>query len=197
MGNVKNIGSQAKRLMMRERLRRAGTLAHDAPIGLRFEDEKIRKSGKQLKRWESFQCLLGGNVVGILERAALLLRESEILFGPGNELLVSDEAMKFHSVEARERSELIVLDEQKDFVGRSFAAVVCRQKNFRGIAGIAPTKVFVAKEGFELVVERSNFGASNLLGKGKYDVSSTDLRTEMAMLRRSAQVPRPKAISSP
>ncbi len=116
---------------------------------------------------------------------------------PRDELVVRDEAMRFHSVEARQGGELIVFDEQENFVVRSFAAVVCRQKNFRSIVRIAPAQIFVAKEGFELVVERSDFGASDLVGKGKYDVPSVYLRTEMAMLRRDAQVPRPNAIGSP
>src|SRR6476646_2195472 len=44
MRDVENIGSEAKRFMMSEWLRRARALPNDAPVGLRFEDEKFRKS---------------------------------------------------------------------------------------------------------------------------------------------------------
>ena len=79
MRDVKNVRSEAKRLAMRERLRRARALSDDAPVGLRLEYEKIRKSRKKLERRKCFQRLASGHVVGCFQHAALLRGEGEIL----------------------------------------------------------------------------------------------------------------------
>ena len=175
MRDVENVRSEPQRLMMSERLRRARALADDAPVGLRFENKKIRESGQKLKGRKRFQFLLGWNVVGVLEHAALLLRESEILPCPGDEFVVRDEAMRFHSIETRDGGELIVFNEHINFVVRALAVVPGDQKDFRGFVRIASAQILVAKKGFELVVERSDFRASHFVRERKSDISALEL----------------------
>ena len=163
MCDVENVGSQPKRLMMSERLRRARALANDAPVGLRFENEEIRKSGKQLKGRKGFQLLFGRNVVGVLEHAALLFGKSEILLGPGDKFVVRDEAVRFHAIEARNGGELIVFDEEENLVRGVLAGVTGCQKDFRSLVRVAAAEIFIAKEGFQLVVELGDFRRSHFV----------------------------------
>src|SRR6266436_3284055 len=195
--DVENVGSQPQRLVMSERLRRAAALADHAPVGLRFENKKFRKRGKKLKRRKRFQLLFGWNVVGVLEHAALLLRESQVLLRPRNEFVAIDQTARFHSVEARDGGELIVFDKDKNSVGGAFAAVVRSQEDFRCVVWITPAEIFVTKKRLQLVVERSNFRASNLVRERNGNTPALNLRSEMAMMRGDAHVARPEAICSP
>ena len=163
-------------------------------------DLKTRKSAERGQKLEGRQCfefLLGRNVVGVLEHAALLLREREILPRPGDEFVVRDEAVRFHSIEPRDGGELIVFNEHINFVVRALAVVPRDQKDFRGFVRIASTQIFVAQKGFELVVERSDFRASHFVRERKRDISALDLRSEMTMLRANAHMPRPEPIGGP
>src|SRR5580658_2812917 len=183
--------------MMREWLRPARTLADDAPIRLRFENEKIGERGQKLEGRERFQLLLGRKIVGALEHPALLMREGEILPGPGGEFVVRNEAMKFHAVQARDGGELVIFNEQKNLVIRALAAVACGQKDFRSIVRIPPAQVFVAQKGLELVVEGCDFGASHLVRERKRNVSPPDLRRNMSMARRGVHLARPEPVGGP
>src|SRR5580698_7242370 len=105
--------------------------------------------------------------------------------------------MRLHPVETRSGRELIVFYEHKDFVVRTFAAVACGQKNSRSVVRIAPAKVFISQKGFELVVERSDFGASHFARERKRNVSALDLRSEVPMVCRNAHLARPESIGTP
>ena len=76
---------------------------------------------------------------------------------------MSDEPVRFHPIEARNGSELIVFDEHINLVVRVLAAAASRQKDFRRVVRIASAQVFIAKKCFQLIVERSDFGASDLV----------------------------------
>src|ERR1700676_1972630 len=197
MGDIENVGSQPQRLMMSQRLRRSRALAHNAPIGLRFENEKVRQSRKKLKRRKSLEFLFRRNVVSVLEHAALLLRKSEILLGPRDKFVVRDEAVRLHPVEARDGGELIVFDEQKNLVVRALAGPIRGQKDFRSVVRIAPAEIFVAKKSLELVVERSHFRASHFARERKRNMPALDLRSKMAMMHGNAHVPRREPICGP
>src|SRR5271154_145418 len=116
MRDIDNVRSESQRLMTGEWLRSSRALANNAPVGLRFENEKICQRGQKLEGRERFQFLFGWNAVGVLEHTTLVLRESEILPRPGDEFVVRDETMKFHSIEARDGDELVVFDEHINFV---------------------------------------------------------------------------------
>src|ERR1700723_4153666 len=174
--------------MMSERLRRSRTLADDAPVGLRFENKKIRKRGKQLKKRKRFEFLFRGDVVGVLEHAALLLCESKILPRPRNQFVMTDQTVRFHSVETGDGGELIVFDQQKNVVVRARAGSPRRQEDFRRVVRIAAAQIFVAQKSFQLIVKRSNFGASHFARERKRDISAVDSRSKMPMMRCDAHV---------
>ena len=141
--------------------------------------------------------MFGRNVVGVLEHAALLPCESEIVPGPRDKFVVCDEAVRFHPVETGDGGELIVFDEQKYLVIRALAGPIRGQKYFRSIVRVATAQIFVAKKGFHPVVERSDFRASHFVRDRKRNMPALDLRSEMPMMHGHAHVPRPKAIDSP
>jgi hypothetical protein len=102
-----------------------------------------------------------------------------------------------HLIEARDGGELIVFDEHKDFVGCALAVVGSRKQDFRGLVGIAATEILEAKKGFELIVERSDFGASDFVRERKSDVPAVDIRAELVAMSGEAHVPWPEAVGSP
>src|SRR5277367_2338696 len=105
--------------------------------------------------------------------------------------------MRHHPVEPRDGSELIVFDEEIDFVAGVLAGVLRRQKYSCIFVRIAPTQIFVTQKRFELIVERSKFGASHFARDGNGNMPALNSRRKMPVRRGDAHVPRPKPVGTP
>jgi hypothetical protein len=66
-----------------------------------------------------------------------------------------------------------------------------------GFVRIAAAQVFKAEEGFELVIERRNFGAGHFAGERNDNAPALEPGTKVPMMRVERYVPRPNAVGNP
>jgi len=102
-----------------------------------------------------------------------------------------------HAIETRQGGELIVFDEEENFVVRVFAGAADGKKDVGGVAWIATAEILEAEEGFELVVEGGDFRRSYFVRNRKDDAAILELGHQAAVWGGGAHMARPDAIGSP
>jgi hypothetical protein len=135
-------------------------LIEHAVVGLRFENEKPGQRGDKLKRFESLQLLVRGEAIGNVEHVALLLVIGKVVFGPGDQIIVSDQVAAFELSQIWHGGEQVVVADDEDFVGRAGGRIRGGQEDAGGVtanSGFAAAQIFKMQEGFELIVESGDF----------------------------------------